>query len=377
MKKILFLISILSIIVLFDTISFTLSAQRKRSQVAIQKKLIQTPQMVAIGPDFVIKNVNYNTVLRCNDPLLTVTAEVWNIGNRNYDPNVKIAEFYLDLADTKTNDPIHCEYWRMNQVINKGTYQTRSIILKYSDMRFSENLKTAKTLNLVMFADAMGEVSELDEMNNAYWSDKKIINNCNFFYLQSFKKYPKIRVKKIKKFKLLAKITKVVNNPSMGIMGPDAELEIHGNLFGASQGTKCIQMGPYTIKNTGVWGPKFIVFVVLPSLNIPYGRRYGIYLKDGNGKRISNIYKYVLKMYIDGFDPSSGSPRSKTVIHGYQFGTTQGIKKVIIGTKIAQVIKWSDQKIAIKIPHLPPGKYDTYLKRHTLTISNKKSFTVK
>ena len=195
MKKTTVLVSIVCVIIMFINVLLSASPQYKRSKYAIHKGPVKITKPLKLAPDFIIKNVRYNTILRCYDPLIVISSEVWNIGNIDYKPGLKKAIYYVDIADSANNNCIYFGGCFLNKVINKGSFQRIKFTYKYSDIMFKDALKKAKKIKIMLFADEQGEIPELNEMNNIYRSKRDIINNCKFFNYPRLKAKPGIKKK--------------------------------------------------------------------------------------------------------------------------------------------------------------------------------------
>ncbi|MFC2170037.1 CARDB domain-containing protein [Acidobacteriota bacterium] len=114
-------------------------------------------------------------------------------------------------------------------------------------------------------ADFGNSVKETDEANN----------------LAFFKSY------------FLAQITEITH--ARWEEGPFPEMLIKGKLFGASQGSKTVKMGVYTlsiVEWTDTW-----IFPAYPT-GIEFGNHYQVQLMQGNVV-ISNEYDFLLKMWVE------------------------------------------------------------------------------
>ncbi len=73
--------------------------------------------------------------------------------------------------------------------------------------------------------------------------------------------------------------------------------------------------------------------------------------------------------------PTSGAPGTTVLIDGFNFGDQQGGNTITIGGQSPEIVSWSNERIAIKIPALAPKGYPIQLT--TISGQAKAKFTVK
>jgi len=156
---------------------------------------------------------------------------------------------------------------------------------------------------------------------------------------------------------------------------PTAELDISGQGFGATAGSKQVYIGANPASSVIHWSPTGIT-VVAPQ-GIPYGKDYTVTIKQGT-ITLSNAFNFLLRMWIEAVEPEKGPPGTAITLWGFQFGNSQGPKVLKLGTQTLNVTSWQNSQIQATIPNnASPGT-------HTLTIregmklisSSQTSFTV-
>ena len=165
---------------------------------------------------------------------------------------------------------------------------------------------------------------------------------------------------------LIKKVKQWITSPA------SRELDITGEGFGDTQGSKIVRMGTYTL-DVWEWHNDGIGTAI--PRGIEYGKTYRIYLQDG-GKIISNIFTYLLLKDFDSIDPLEASPGAVIAIRGFGFGTTRGANKLKIGTAEAPVISWSNSEIRARVPAMAPGTYKVYIEDGGRIISEVMTFKV-
>jgi hypothetical protein len=143
------------------------------------------------------------------------------------------------------------------------------------------------------------------------------------------------------------------------------ELDLEGSGFGDEPGNKVIRVGSHSFGKNVVenWSDEEVVISFINQSNFVYGAPYDINVVE-NGETISNtIQGFFIKMDIlqEGIERAAAGTTFE--LSGY-FSPTQGDKKVKFGTDYAPVFSWSDGKIKIKVPLLPPGAYDVFIEEN-------------
>lgn len=139
---------------------------------------------------------------------------------------------------------------------------------------------------------------------------------------------------------------------------PGSEVVIEGGSFGSSQGAGVVFFSGREVEVVA-WSDT-VITVKLPA-DIPEAA-YGVIVETDRGASNEAEFK-VLKgpataPRITSLDPESGKPGDELVIKGSNFGASQGGGKVLFGTGTAQVEKWSDTSITVKVPaNLGPNTY--------------------
>lgn len=147
---------------------------------------------------------------------------------------------------------------------------------------------------------------------------------------------------------------------------------VKGNFFGPNQGTRIIRMKSHTQMYTPQilkWTPTQIDCLL--KGNFELGRKYKVYLwNTASHKIVSNQYEWVVKTKLNPLHQGF-SPGQVIAVSGCLLGHAQGARKLIIGKTEAQVTQWTCEDIVFKVPNLPPGVYQLYLREGRLTLSNK------
>ncbi len=142
---------------------------------------IKNVKFAAVALDLEIRNINAPSNIRCTEPFLTVTVEVWNIGNKDYDPAQGQAVLYCDLHDADTNAAIRFFDLPMNLVIKKGQFQKWTVSSHRQQIYPSQARKAfnvAKFLQMMFCADEQGVTHDANWTNN-YKESRKISTKCS------------------------------------------------------------------------------------------------------------------------------------------------------------------------------------------------------
>jgi hypothetical protein len=131
---------------------------------------------------------------------------------------------------------------------------------------------------------------------------------------------------------------------------PGSKVVIEGGSFGSAQGTGVVFFSGKEI--TVVAWSDTVITAEIPSDMAEAA--YGVTVETDQGA--SNEVEFKVTegaadaAKITSLDPESGASGDSVVIDGSNFGKTQGSGKVLFGTGTAQVEKWSDTSITIKVP---------------------------
>jgi len=100
------------------------------------------------------------------------------------------------------------------------------------------------------------------------------------------------------------------------------------------------------------------------------GRRYKVGIwSTATSTLVSNEIVWQVKTQIKG--PVTGyQPGTNYTFSGCLLGSAQGARQVMVGNTPAQVTLWCCEDIIIKVPNLPAGVYNLYLKEGVFTLSN-------
>jgi len=142
-------------------------------------KSFKNVKLAAYALDFEIRNISAPKYIYCTDPFLTVSVEVWNIGNMDYNPALGQAVLYCDLHDAATNAAIRFFDIPMDQVIKAGQFQkwTISSSRQQRDSQFQKNFAAAKYLQMMFCADEQGLTHDRNWTNN-YKESRKVNTQC-------------------------------------------------------------------------------------------------------------------------------------------------------------------------------------------------------
>lgn len=131
---------------------------------------------------------------------------------------------------------------------------------------------------------------------------------------------------------------------------PGSEVVIEGGTFGASQGTGVVFFSGKEV--TVVAWSDTVITAKVPADMVE--ATYGVTVETDQGA--SNTVEFKVAKgaanapKITSLTPESGKSGDEVVIAGSNFGSSQGSGKVLFGTGTAQVEKWSDTSITIKVP---------------------------
>ena len=139
---------------------------------------------------------------------------------------------------------------------------------------------------------------------------------------------------------------------------PGSEVVINGGSFGSTQGMGVVFFSGKEV--TVVTWSDTIITVKVPSDMAEAA--YGVTVETDQGASDEVEFKVAKAAAnapaITSLDPESGKSGDEVSIKGSNFGATQGSGKVLFGTGQAQVEKWTDTSITIKVPaNLGPNTY--------------------
>jgi hypothetical protein len=186
------------------------------------------------------------------------------------------------------------------------------------------------------------------------------------------------------KLQIVVRIEKVSQTGYWPGASGSVELNLRGQGFGATIGSKVVRVGAYSfdVNDLEYWTDQYAI-ICLPN-SFPFGEYYDIYLMKG-GQIISNrIKRHLIKMDLEGslFTDAQGhtidarAPAGATIGLDGVFSTSQGNRRVRFGSTNANVLSWGLSLIRVVVPNLAPGTVDVYIERNGLAISNKAPFLI-
>jgi len=147
---------------------------------------------------------------------------------------------------------------------------------------------------------------------------------------------------------------------------------IKGNYFGNNQGSRAVQLKSPTKTYTPQilkWTPTQIDCLLKGDFEL--GRKYNVFIRDNISQKVlSNQYPWVVKTELK-LTHQGYKPGQTIAVAGCLLGSSQGNRKLIIGSAQAPVTQWTCEDIIFKVPNLPPGTYPLYLTEGQLLLSNK------
>jgi hypothetical protein len=159
---------------------------------------------------------------------------------------------------------------------------------------------------------------------------------------------------------------------------PVPELDITGTNFGATQGTKNVQIDGHLITAMPGWSMEwwhdYQISLMTGGL-IPWEHVYQIAIVDG-GAVISNVYSVRFLYKGDGTNPASGLPGSTFTAYFWEVPPAPGGLVLKMGSAACTIVQWAANAIKAKVPGLPAGTYDVYLQKGGDNVSFKNSFKV-
>lgn len=137
-------------------------------------------------------------------------------------------------------------------------------------------------------------------------------------------------------------------DPTSGEAG--TEMVVKGGSFGATQGLSVVHFGD-EVAEVVAWSDTSITIRIPTDLA---AADYGVTVETEAG--VSNEVQFKVTeeekktIEIISLKPESGEPGTEVEISGSNFGRNQGSGKVLFGKGEAEVMKWSDTSITIKVP---------------------------
>jgi hypothetical protein len=158
---------------------------------------------------------------------------------------------------------------------------------------------------------------------------------------------------------------------------PEPEMDIIGTNFGATQGTKNIQIDGTLITSLPGWSvihwSNTTVTVQAKDI-IPWEHIYKIALTNG-GTVISNVLSKRFLYTIDGIQPTSGLVNSTVKVYIWDLPVAPGGLVLKLGSVNFTILTWGSP-IKAKVPPALPGTYPVYLQKGSDIVSKKVNFTV-
>jgi hypothetical protein len=131
---------------------------------------------------------------------------------------------------------------------------------------------------------------------------------------------------------------------------PGSEVVIEGGSFGSTQGNGAVFFSGKEV-TVVAWADTVITAEIPPDLT---EATYGVTVETDEGASNEVEFKVTEGAAnapkITALDPESGASGNSVVITGSNFGKTQDSGKVLFGSGTADVEKWSDTSITIKVP---------------------------
>jgi len=135
----------------------------------VKARVLPRPFLKLAKADFVVRNIRVDVETDCTKSrVFTVKAQVWNIGDADYNAAVKATNLYWDYSKAATNEPLWFGDTRLPS-IPKGRYVVVSHELTRSMVRESEKplLFSSRYFKIAMCPNEQEDfVPEKDFSNN-------------------------------------------------------------------------------------------------------------------------------------------------------------------------------------------------------------------
>jgi len=159
---------------------------------------------------------------------------------------------------------------------------------------------------------------------------------------------------------------------------PIPEIDISGSGFGASQGTKNIQVDGVLVSSKPGWNVLHwsdTSITINTTGVIPWDRIYQIAVTEGSIV-VSKIYSAKFLYTIDGVNPGRGVPGSTVQVTIWSLPSAQGSYSLMVGGRVMPIVSWGGG-ITAKVPaDAPPQDALLGLYKDGKFVSNLKNFRV-
>lgn len=147
---------------------------------------------------------------------------------------------------------------------------------------------------------------------------------------------------------------------------PPLRLQILGKGFENStqKSNIKVRLGSWDVTQTG--GNSTVIYGYPPQ-DIPAGKSYPCSILDLQNQTVSNTMNVMWYCVMKSASPPSSAPREKVELSGYNFGVSQGTKKVYFSPQSspsswvkkneARILFWSNLLLRVEVPNLKEGHY--------------------
>lgn len=145
----------------------------------VKFRMIDPAKLHLPKADFVVRNVKINVNANCDaESVMTVEAEVWNIGDADYNAFVKVANILWDYSDAATNKPLWWgEEWLPSIPKGQSIQVTHGLSRNMVQEDWKGLLKSSRVYKVSIVPNILEDyVPEKDFKNNI--SNTKASNPC-------------------------------------------------------------------------------------------------------------------------------------------------------------------------------------------------------
>lgn len=159
---------------------------------------------------------------------------------------------------------------------------------------------------------------------------------------------------------------------------PPSELDLHGNNFGSTQGTRKVRVDGQVSGVYHAWNNEYISCgggpIVDPDKN------YEFIIVDASNNPISNVFNKKFKMCWYAVTPNQAQVGATLTLQVFLAAPSQGSYIVKLGNSVMPVVSWTghvvDAEIRVTVPQIAAGTYNIGIFKSGVNVMKDRSFTV-
>ena len=159
---------------------------------------------------------------------------------------------------------------------------------------------------------------------------------------------------------------------------PPSELDLHGNNFGAAQGTRKVRVDGQVSGVYNAWNNEYISCGGGPIVDPD--KTYEFVVVDAANNPLSNVFGKKFKMCWYDITPTQAQVGAQVLLRVFLAAPSQGSYIVKLGSVTMPVVSWTghvvDAEIRVTVPQIAPGTYNIGIFKGGVNVMKDRTFTV-